>query len=70
MVRVWMHNGMVNMGSQKMSKSLGKFATISALLESSISAMNLRLFVLQATTANPLISPRRPLRLPPPAGGD
>ena len=34
LARIWMHNGMVNVGGQKMSKSLGNFTTIRALLES------------------------------------
>ena len=54
LARIWMHNGMVNVGGQKMSKSLGNFTTIRALLESGISAMTLRLFVLQAHYRKPL----------------
>ena len=54
LARVWMHNGMVNVGGQKMSKSLGNFTTIRALLESGLSAMTLRLFVLQAHYRKPL----------------
>ena len=54
LARVWMHNGMVNVGGQKMSKSLGNFTTIRALLESAASAMTLRLFVLQAHYRKPL----------------
>ena len=54
LARVWMHNGMVNVGGQKMSKSLGNFTTIRALLESGISPMTLRLFVLQAHYRKPL----------------
>jgi cysteinyl-tRNA synthetase len=49
-----MHNGMVNVGGQKMSKSLGNFTTIRALLESGVSPMTLRLFVLQAHYRKPL----------------
>jgi hypothetical protein len=44
----WLHNGMVNVGGQKMSKSLGNFTTIRALLDSGVSPMTLRLFTLQA----------------------
>jgi len=51
---VWLHNGMVNVGGEKMSKSLGNFTTIRALLNSGISAMALRLFVLQANYRKPL----------------
>jgi cysteinyl-tRNA synthetase len=45
---------MVNVGGEKMSKSLGNFTTIRALLESGTSAMTLRLFVLQAHYRKPL----------------
>ena len=54
LARVWLHNGMVNVGGEKMSKSLGNFTTIRALLESGVSAMTLRLFVLQAHYRKPL----------------
>ena len=50
----WLHNGMVNVGGQKMSKSLGNFTTIRALLDSGISPMTLRLFTLQAHYRKPL----------------
>ena len=54
LARVWMHNGMVNVGGTKMSKSLGNFTTIRALLDSGVSPMTLRLFVLQAHYRKPL----------------
>jgi len=54
LARVWLHNGMVNVGGEKMSKSLGNFTTIRALLDSGLSAMTLRLFVLQAHYRKPL----------------
>ena len=54
LARVWLHNGMVNVGGEKMSKSLGNFTTIRALLQSGLSAMALRLFVLQAHYRKPL----------------
>jgi cysteinyl-tRNA synthetase len=54
LARLWLHNGMVNVGGEKMSKSLGNFTTIRALLESGLSAMTLRLFVLQAHYRKPL----------------
>ncbi len=54
LARWWLHNGMVNVGGEKMSKSLGNFTTIRALLESGVSAMALRLFVLQAHYRKPL----------------
>ncbi len=50
----WLHNGMVNVEGQKMSKSLGNFTTIRALLERGISAMTLRLFILQANYRKPM----------------
>ena len=45
---------MVNVGGQKMSKSLGNFTTIRALLDSGVSPMTLRLFTLQAHYRKPL----------------
>ena len=54
LARFWMHNGMVNVGGAKMSKSLGNFTTIRALLDSGVSPMTLRLFVLQAHYRKPL----------------
>ncbi len=54
LARYWLHNGMVNVGGQKMSKSLGNFTTIRALLEQGISPMTLRFFVLQAHYRKPL----------------
>jgi len=54
LARTWLHNGMVNVGGQKMSKSLGNFTTIRALLDSGVSAMTLRLFTLQAHYRKPL----------------
>ncbi len=54
LARYWLHNGMVNVGGEKMSKSLGNFTTIRALLDSGVSPMTLRLFVLQAHYRKPL----------------
>ncbi len=50
----WLHNGMVNVSGQKMSKSLGNFTTIRNLLNSGVSPMALRLFILQAHYRKPL----------------
>ncbi|MDA0867357.1 MAG: cysteine--tRNA ligase [Cyanobacteria bacterium] len=53
----WLHNGMVNVGGEKMSKSLGNFTTIRALLDDAPGApspMALRLFVLQAQYRKPI----------------
>jgi len=54
LARYWLHNGMVNVGGEKMSKSLNNSTTIRALLESGVSPMTLRLFVLQAHYRKPL----------------
>ena len=60
LARYWMHNGMVNVGGEKMSKSLGNFTTIRALLDASSDnpdppePMAIRLFVLQAQYRKPL----------------
>jgi cysteinyl-tRNA synthetase len=54
LARYWLHNGMVNVGGTKMSKSLGNFTTIRDLLDSGVSPMTLRFFVLQAHYRKPL----------------
>ncbi len=43
-VKVWMHNGFVNVSGEKMSKSLGNFSTIAKLLES-YDANTIRYFI-------------------------
>ncbi|NJK51932.1 MAG: cysteine--tRNA ligase [Leptolyngbyaceae cyanobacterium SU_3_3] len=57
----WLHNGMVTVNGEKMSKSLGNFTTIQDLLEGNwseypqpIDPMVIRLFVLQAHYRKPL----------------
>ncbi len=52
----WMHNGMVNVGGEKMSKSLGNFTTIRQLLDSdgAPEPMAVRLFILQAQYRKPM----------------
>jgi cysteinyl-tRNA synthetase len=52
----WMHNGMVNVGGEKMSKSLGNFTTIRQLLDApnAPDPMAVRLFVLQAHYRKPV----------------
>jgi cysteinyl-tRNA synthetase len=60
--RYWMHNGMVNIDGEKMSKSLGNFTTIRQLLDEPLEMlggdrfdpMALRLFVLQAQYRKPI----------------
>ena len=54
LARYWLHNGMVNVGGTKMSKSLGNFTTIRALLDGGVSPMALRLFILQAHYRKPI----------------
>ncbi|MEM1278715.1 MAG: cysteine--tRNA ligase [Cyanobacteria bacterium P01_H01_bin.152] len=57
----WLHNGMVTVNGEKMSKSLGNFTTIRDLLEGrwtgyaqSVDPMAVRLFVLQGHYRKPL----------------
>jgi cysteinyl-tRNA synthetase len=52
----WLHNGMVNVGGEKMSKSLGNFTTIRQLLDAPAGPdpMAIRLFVLQAQYRKPI----------------
>ena len=54
LAQFWLHNGMVNVDGQKMSKSLGNFTTIRSLLKEGVSAMTLRIFILQAHYRKPL----------------
>jgi cysteinyl-tRNA synthetase len=49
----WLHNGMVKVGGEKMSKSLGNFTTIRDLLDR-FEPMAVRLFILQAHYRKPL----------------
>ncbi len=65
--RFWLHNGFVNLGSEKMSKSLGNTLTIGALLERH-DPEALRLYLLQTHYRNPVefseegvLGMRRPL---------
>ncbi len=53
LARYWLHNGMVKVGGEKMSKSLGNFTTIRDLLDK-IEPMAVRLLVLQAHYRKPL----------------
>ena len=52
-VNYWMHNGLLQMGAEKMSKSLGNLITIRQALEK-YSADGLRLFILNSHYRNPL----------------
>jgi len=49
----WLHNGFVQINTEKMSKSLGNFSTIRDLLET-FSRDTIRLFVLQTHYKNPI----------------
>lgn len=53
LARYWLHNGMVKVGGEKMSKSLGNFVTIRDLL-AKYDSMPVRLFILQANYRKPL----------------
>lgn len=53
LARYWMHNGMVKVGGEKMSKSLGNFTTIRDLLEK-VEPMAVRLFILQTHYRKPV----------------
>ncbi|MDO5288429.1 MAG: cysteine--tRNA ligase [Pseudomonadota bacterium] len=53
MARVWMHNGFVNVDSEKMSKSLGNFFTIREVLDK-FDAETLRFFIVRTHYRSPL----------------
>jgi cysteinyl-tRNA synthetase len=53
LAQYWLHNGMVKVGGEKMSKSLGNFTTIRELLET-VDPMAIRLLVLQGHYRKPL----------------
>jgi len=53
LAKYWLHNGFVQISSEKMSKSLGNFSTIKELMRS-FSADTIRLFVLQTHYRNPI----------------
>lgn len=50
----WLHNGMVKVDGEKMSKSLGNFTTIRDLLGRGVDPMAVRLFVLMAQYRTPI----------------
>ena len=61
LARYWLHNGMVTVNGEKMSKSLGNFTTIRGLLDGDwadypepVDPMAVRLFVLQGHYRKPL----------------
>jgi cysteinyl-tRNA synthetase len=51
--RYWLHNGLLKLGSEKMSKSLGNLVTIKEILKD-FSADAIRLFVISSHYRNPL----------------
>ena len=54
LARYWMHNGFVDMGAEKMSKSLGNIVTVGELLEQGHRGEVLRLALLSAHYRQPL----------------
>jgi cysteinyl-tRNA synthetase len=54
LARFWVHNGFVDMGSEKMSKSLGNIVTVGELLEQGHRGEVLRLALLSAHYRQPL----------------
>ncbi len=54
LARVWMHNGFLSVGGDKMSKSAGKIATVGGLLKAGWSGAELRLALLSAHYRQPL----------------
>ena len=54
LARYWIHNGMVTVNGEKMSKSLGNFTTIRELLDQGVDPMVVRLFILQGHYRRPL----------------
>ena len=54
LARYWVHNGFVDMGAEKMSKSLGNIVTVGELLEQGHSGEVLRLALLSAHYRQPL----------------
>ena len=55
LARIWMHNGFLNMGETKMSKSLGNIVTPGELLEAGWHGEVLRLALLSAHYRQPLV---------------
>jgi len=54
LARVWMHNGFVQIGAEKMSKSLGNFFTVRELLQEGHRGEAIRLALLSAHYRQPL----------------
>jgi len=62
LARVWMHNGFVQIGAEKMSKSLGNFFTVHELLEEGRRGEAIRLALLSAHYRQPLDISRDAIR--------
>jgi len=62
LARVWMHNGFVQIGAEKMSKSLGNFFTVHELLEEGHRGEAIRLALLSAHYRQPLDISRDAIR--------
>lgn len=60
--RVWMHNGFVEIGGDKMSKSLGNFFTVHELLEEGLPGEAIRLALLAAHYRQPVEVSRETIR--------
>ena len=54
LVKYWLHTGFLNINSNKMSKSKGNFKTIRGMIESGISPMAFRFWVLMAHYRSPI----------------
>lgn len=54
LVRYWLHAGFLNIDSKKMSKSKGNFKTLRGMIESGISPMAFRFWVLMAHYRSPV----------------
>lgn len=54
LAQTWLHNGMVTVDGEKMSKSRGNFITIRELLDRPTDPMAVRVFVLQAQYRKPI----------------
>jgi cysteinyl-tRNA synthetase len=62
LARIWMHNGFVQVNSEKMSKSLGNFFTVRELLDEGFKGEAMRLALLGAHYTQPLDFTREGLR--------
>lgn len=54
LVKYWLHTGFLNIDSKRMGKSMGNFKTLREMIESDISPMAFRLWVLMAHYRSPM----------------